>query len=103
MKAYESTVGLEPMVYAWRERPSAEPAEPSANVCDGKEALAAYPSSEPKLASDRSQIERQFPFSRRLSPHRFRLRSAFDEGLPPWALGEEYLPRKSATAASAPV
>ena len=51
------------MVSAWRERPSAEPAKPSADVCDGEEALAAYQSSEPKLASDGSQIERQFPFS----------------------------------------
>jgi hypothetical protein len=35
------------MVSAWPERPSAKPAEPSADVCDGQEALALSTSETP--------------------------------------------------------
>jgi hypothetical protein len=64
----------------------------------------------PRLAADGSQVGRQSPFPepprrRRngLSHRRPRPQSPCDEALQPWAPGEEYLPRKSATAASARV
>ena len=96
------------MVSTWPELPSAKPAEPSAGVCDGQEALALCTSEVNRnwrlMDHNRTPVPLLWRRLRgdeaHLSPHRSRLRSAFDEVLWPLAPCEEYVPRRRAAAAS---